>query len=68
MNSRMEIMQARMRQMLADDRNAMEIYSDLAGRCDVSELKVQLQGIAKDEDRHMALSKEILDILARYKT
>lgn len=56
---------ARLRQLQAADRNAMDIYADLAQRCDVPEMKEKLVAIAKDEARHFALDNELIDLVGK---
>ena len=59
----MEILIARIRQIHAADRNALDIYADLAQRCDEPDMKEQLRSIAQDEGRHVALDREMLALL-----
>ena len=58
------ILIARIRQLLAVDKNAVDIYSDLAKKAD-ERLKEVFAEIVKDERRHVALSLEMLSLLEK---
>ena len=55
---------ARIRQLHAADKNAVDIYSDLAQRADERYRQV-FADIASDERRHAALSQEMLSLLEK---
>ncbi|MBP7216338.1 MAG: hypothetical protein KBA46_03530 [Candidatus Omnitrophica bacterium] len=55
---------ARLRQLLACDTNALELYSDLATMFDDAATQKILVGIVADEKRHMQLSAQLLDLLS----
>ena len=56
-------LEERVRQLLAIDTNAMAVYADLANNVDDQRLKSKFSEIARDEGRHIALSKEVLSLL-----
>lgn len=55
--------EARLRQLLASDRNAMDIYRDLAGQAPDRETAAALERLVADEARHMALDADMLRII-----
>ncbi len=57
------ILANRIRQLLQLDRNAAEIYVELADLSDKPALKEQLLQIAGDERRHVAISLRLLKLL-----
>ncbi|MDD5195661.1 MAG: hypothetical protein PHQ96_08335 [Candidatus Omnitrophica bacterium] len=58
------IVEERIRQLLALDKNAYDIYSDLAAKIDDPELKGKLELLAKEEAIHVSLIKEMLSLLS----
>ena len=66
MDEQVRILEARIRQMLALECNARDIYSDLAAHClDVARSE-QLRQIAEDEANHVAMEKEIIELLKNF--
>ncbi len=63
MDDRIRILEARLHQMLAVEKNAQDIYSDLAVHCLDAARSKQLREIAEDEARHITMEKEILELL-----
>ncbi len=63
MDEQIRILEARFRQLIPMERNAQEIYSDLANNCSDPATSEQLRKIAKDEARHLAMEKEIIELL-----
>ncbi len=63
MDEQIRILEARLRQLLSMERNAREIYTDLANSCSDPATNQQLREIAKDEARHLAMEKEIIELL-----
>lgn len=59
-----ETLLERLRQLQALDLNAREIYLDLVGLVDNSQIKKQLQSVAKDEARHVDLEKRLLSLVS----
>jgi len=53
----------RVRQLLAIDKMAMDVYIDLANNVKDRDLKDKFSEIAGEEVRHIALSQEILSLL-----
>ncbi len=51
---------ARIRQVHAVDRNAFDIYTDLAKRVEDADLKRLFEEIARDEKKHITLSESLL--------
>jgi rubrerythrin len=58
-----DTLKERVRQLLAIDKMAMDVYIDLANNIKDSELKDKFSDIAWEEGRHIALSQEILLLL-----
>lgn len=56
-------LEARLRQVLALDRNAHDVYSSLASLVSDAGLAASLRRLAADESRHQALWQEALGIL-----
>ncbi len=63
MDEQIRILEARLHQLMPMERNAREIYTDLANNCSDSATREQLREIAKDESRHLAMEKEIFELL-----
>lgn len=63
MDEQIRTLDARIRQLLPQEENALKIYTDLADKCTDQETSEQLRQIARDEVRHIALEKEILSLL-----
>lgn len=59
------ILEARIRQLLAIDKNAFDLYSDLGKNIEDPDLKDKFLKIARDEKRHVALSEEMISLLNR---
>jgi rubrerythrin len=53
----------RLRQLMALDQNAFDIYTDLAALTEDQELRKSFLGVADDEKRHTALDKELIALL-----
>lgn len=60
-----KIFEARLRQLLAVDKNARDLYSDLSNRASDKEIKGQLTANAKEEAQHVVLEEHILSLLKR---
>lgn len=58
-----KIIEARLRQLLAIDRNAEDIYGSLAKEAADEKMRIRLQAIAADETRHVAMLTEALTLL-----
>lgn len=58
------IVEERIRQLLALDKNAYDIYSDLAAKADDLKIKEKLVLLAKEEAIHVSLIKEMLSLLS----
>jgi len=56
---------ARLRQLLAVDKNAFAIYSELAELMKEDDLSAVFSDIAKDEKRHTIWSQEMLSLLEK---
>ncbi len=63
MDDQIRILEARFHQLLPMERNAREIYTDLANNCSDPGTSEQLRAIAKDEASHLAMEKEIIELL-----
>jgi len=48
---------------LATDKNAVDIYTDLANKTEAGELKDKLLKLIQDEKRHVSLSEQMLSLL-----
>lgn len=57
--------EARLRQLLAADKNAHDLYVDLCNKIDENEMKNQFAAMAEDEKRHIAQLKKIILHMAR---
>lgn len=57
------IIEERLRQLLAVDKNALDIYTDLQRIIEDPAVKEQIASIVKDEARHVALEKELLSLI-----
>ena len=60
-----KLLAARIRQLAAADRNAHDIYSDLAQLVEQPTLQAQLRQLAADEARHLRLDAELLKLLEK---
>lgn len=58
-----KILEERVRQLLAVDTMAMNVYTDLAKNVEDQDLKDIFSKIAGEENTHIALSREILSLL-----
>jgi len=58
-----KILEERLRQLLAVDRNAFDIYTSLAGRAQTQKMKSALLAIAADEKNHAKFEDEILKLI-----
>jgi rubrerythrin len=58
-----KIIAARLRQLLAADKNACAIYSELAQLTDKDALRTVFLGLSKEEARHSKLDEEMLLLL-----
>ena len=58
-------LEARIRQIMAIDKNALLVYTDLAKSVDDGGLKDLFSKIAKDEERHVALGAEMLSLVEK---
>ena len=56
-------LEARVRQLLAVDKNAAEIYQDLANVVPDEKMKTNFRRLAKEEQGHVAMSQKILSLL-----
>lgn len=56
-------LEKRIRQILATDKNAVDIYTDLANKTEAGELKDKLLKLIQDEKRHVSLSEQMLSLL-----
>jgi len=52
--------EARLRQLLAADQNARDLYTDLCNKIDESEMKNQFAVMSEDEKRHIAQLKRFI--------
>ncbi|MDQ7778720.1 MAG: hypothetical protein RDV41_03290 [Planctomycetota bacterium] len=60
-----ETLEARLRQLLAADMNARDVYEDLARNVPDKKLAALFDAIAKDEARHVATWKGLLSLLEK---
>jgi rubrerythrin len=60
-----KILTARIRQILAIDKNALDIYSELSKSVKDDIQRKLISGIAADEKRHVALDEEMLALLEK---
>jgi len=58
-------LEARVRQLLAIDKNAAEIYQDLANVVPDEKMKTIFRRLAKEEQGHVAMSQKILSLLGK---
>jgi len=58
-----KILEERLRQLLAVDRNAFDIYTKLAERAQTQKMKATLLAIAADEKMHAKSEDEILKLI-----
>ena len=58
-------LEARIRQLLAVDQNALAIYTNLAEQTTDPSIAKKLQRLAKDEARHVALEQQMLSHFSR---
>jgi rubrerythrin len=58
----LETLLQRLRQLHAVDKNALAIYSDLAGKVEDPGLQGVFQRLIRDEARHVALEKELFSL------
>ena len=56
-------MEERLRQLMAIDRNAYDIYTKLAGLAQTQKMKTTLLSIAADEKDHAKAEDEILKLI-----
>ncbi|MEW6009339.1 MAG: hypothetical protein AB1629_06880 [Candidatus Omnitrophota bacterium] len=56
-------LEARIRQLYAIDKNALDVYTDLVENSEDKSIKDRLSQIAEDEKRHIKLSERMLDLL-----
>ena len=54
-----------MRQLLAIDQNAHDIYTNLAGRAQAQKMKNTLLALAADEKKHVKAENEILSLISK---
>ena len=59
--------ESRMRQLAALDRNARDIYTELAETCQDPDTSKTFRDMAHDETRHLQIEDEILSLLAKYR-
>jgi rubrerythrin len=60
-----KIIASRLRQLLAADKNACAIYSELAKLSPKDNLREVFLGLAKEEQRHSRLDEEMLLLLEK---
>lgn len=60
-----KIISARLRQLLAVDKNAYAIYSELALEATQDNLRAVFLGLANEEKRHSLLGEEMLLLLEK---
>jgi rubrerythrin len=58
-------LEARVRQLLAVDKNAAEIYQDLAALVPDEKMKLKFRRLAMEEQGHVAMSQKILSLLGK---
>lgn len=58
-----KIMEARIRQLLALDQNACDIYTRLAGLAQTHKMKTALLALAADEKKHVKVENDILKLV-----
>ena len=57
-------LEERVRQLLAIDTNARDVYADLAKNVEGKGLKAKFLALSREEERHIGLSRKILSLLA----
>ena len=65
MNDSIRTLEARIRQLRAADRNALDVYTTLVELCSDQTMREKLSAIAKDEERHILLEEEMLELLRK---
>ena len=58
-----DVIERRIRQLIAIDRNAVDIYTDLFGVVEERAIKNSLEALIGDERRHLRLLEEILSLV-----
>ena len=58
-----KIMEERMRQLLALDQNACDIYTKLAGLAQTQKMRATLLALAADEKMHVKAENDILKLI-----
>ena len=66
-NTEIQNLESRIRQLMANDRNAAEIYSFLSKQAEDDDISKKLAALAKEETGHMALDREVLDLIEKEK-
>ncbi len=66
MDEQIRILEARFHQLLPMERNAQDIYTDLADNCSDADRSKVLRQIAEDEARHATMEKEIIELLKNF--
>jgi rubrerythrin len=66
-NTEIQNLESRIRQLMANDRNAAEIYSFLSKQAVDDDISKRLAALAKVEAGHMALDREVLDLIEKEK-
>ena len=66
-NTEIQNLESRIRQLMANDRNAAEIYSALSKQAEDDDISKKLAALAKEETGHMALDREVLDLIEKEK-
>lgn len=59
------LMEERIRQLMALDRNAVDIYTDLAKNAPNSRIRETLLALAIDESRHVKAEHEVLSLILK---
>lgn len=60
-----KLFEKRLRQLIAIDKNAADIYTDLAKKAVDSKIKETLLALAIDENRHCNAEAEILSLISK---
>jgi rubrerythrin len=60
-----KIMEQRLRQLMALDRNACDIYTKLAGLAQAQKMRDDLLAMAVDEKKHAKIEAEILSMILK---
>lgn len=58
----LRVLLERLRQLLAVDKNAYDIYTHLQALAQEEELKTQFKELAQDESRHVRLEQELVSL------